>query len=78
MDINHYVFSALENAHELFDTMPTRNTVSWNSMMETYAQVGYGEKSLHIFREMFLERMKTNWVTFVSVFSSFVCLANLN
>lgn len=67
MDINHYEFGTLESAHQLFDTMLTRNVVSWNAMMATYAKVGYGEKALHIFIEIFLERMKIDWVTFVSV-----------
>jgi len=53
MDINHYEFETLENAHKLFDTMPTRNAVSCNVMMERYARVGYGEKALHILDKCF-------------------------
>lgn len=77
MDINHYKFGTIESAHQLFNIMPTRNVVSWNAMMETYAQVGYGEKTLHIFRETFLARMEIDWVTFVSVLSSCAHLATL-
>jgi len=77
MAINHYEFGSLESAHQLFNIMPRRNAVSWNAMMTTYAQVGYGEKTLHIFRETFLARMKIDWVTFVSVLSSCAHLATL-
>jgi len=38
--------------------MPTRNAVSLNAMMEIYAKVGYGVKSIHIFIEIYLARMK--------------------
>ena len=58
MDINHYEFETLENAHKLFDTMPTRNAVSCNVMMERYARVGYGEKALHILDKCFWQEWR--------------------
>ncbi|URE10895.1 PPR repeat [Musa troglodytarum] len=44
-------------AQRLFDTMPTRDTVSWNSLITGYSQVGVCRKSLHVFNEARSQRV---------------------
>ncbi|KAL0726042.1 hypothetical protein Bca4012_022135 [Brassica carinata] len=40
------------DAEKVFDEMPERDTVSWNSMVSGYLAVGDGLRSLDMFREM--------------------------
>ncbi|KAL7170004.1 hypothetical protein ACSBR2_034957 [Camellia fascicularis] len=56
------------SARTLFDTMPERDLVTWNSMISGYSQEGYYEDCKRLFREMLgLEGLRPNGVTVVSV-----------
>eukprot|EP00249_Psilotum_nudum_P013932 c24584_g7_i2 orf=65-859(+) len=57
----------LEGARRLFDKMPQRDVVSWNSMIAAYAQNGHGKMALELFREMDVECVKSDQITFVSI-----------
>ncbi|XP_057858441.1 pentatricopeptide repeat-containing protein At4g18520, chloroplastic [Cryptomeria japonica] len=57
----------LTDARHVFDKMPKRNKVSWSAMIAGYAENGFGEEALELFREMREEGMKPNHITFVSV-----------
>ncbi|GMY35200.1 pentatricopeptide repeat-containing protein At4g31070, mitochondrial-like [Fagus crenata] len=46
--------SVAEEARQVFDTMPNRDTISWNSMINCYLQNGYCGKALEMFKEMYL------------------------
>eukprot|EP01018_Ginkgo_biloba_P027015 Gb_10922 [translate_table: standard] len=39
-------------ARELFDKMPQRNSVSWNTMIAGYAQNGYVDEAMKLFQKM--------------------------
>lgn len=54
---------SLETARALFDKMPQRDIVSWNSMIAGYGQSGYCDEALKLFREMFLAGMKPDAVS---------------
>ncbi|CAB4284403.1 unnamed protein product [Prunus armeniaca] len=55
-------------ARTLFDRMPDRDTVSWNSMIAGYSQAGYYAECKELFREMLrLGRLRPNGLTVVSV-----------
>ncbi|XP_057862808.2 pentatricopeptide repeat-containing protein At3g12770-like [Cryptomeria japonica] len=43
---------SIHKARELFDRMPERNSVSWNSMISGYAQNGILDEALRLFNEM--------------------------
>ena len=41
-------------ARDLFDKMPKRNLVAWNSMIAGYNQYGQAEEALGVFSDMFV------------------------
>ncbi|CAN0901494.1 Pentatricopeptide repeat-containing protein At2g13600 [Linum grandiflorum] len=59
-----------KDAWLIFTTMPTRNVVSWNSMIGGYAQNGQDSEALALFDSMLLENLKPDNITFVSVLSA--------
>ncbi|XP_057871942.2 pentatricopeptide repeat-containing protein DOT4, chloroplastic-like [Cryptomeria japonica] len=59
---------SIEKACQLFEKMPKRNVVSWNTMIVGYAQNGFVEKALETFKQMQLVRVKPNSTTFASIF----------
>ncbi|KAL6575279.1 hypothetical protein OROMI_012564 [Orobanche minor] len=46
-------FSDTDSARQMFDEMPDRDTISWNSMINCYTQNGFILKALKMFREMY-------------------------
>ncbi|XP_050225125.1 pentatricopeptide repeat-containing protein At1g09190 [Mercurialis annua] len=59
----------LETARSVFDEMPQKSVVSWNSMISAMAFNGKGEVGLDLFEEMINKGMKPNEATFVAVLS---------
>ncbi|XP_057852302.2 pentatricopeptide repeat-containing protein At4g13650-like isoform X2 [Cryptomeria japonica] len=58
---------SIDKAFELFDRMPQRNVVTWNTMIAGYAQNGLVEKALESFKQMQLEGIKPNSTTFINI-----------
>jgi pentatricopeptide repeat protein len=54
-------------ARRVFDKMSKRNVVSWNAMISGYAQNGFADEALGLFRQMELEGVKPNSSTMVSL-----------
>ncbi|XP_021901536.1 pentatricopeptide repeat-containing protein At5g66520-like [Carica papaya] len=50
--LNAYAVSSLEDAHQLFDEMPHRNTVTWNTMITAYSRHGDVNKARCVFEGM--------------------------
>ncbi|KAI9192206.1 hypothetical protein LWI28_019543 [Acer negundo] len=46
-------FSKLDSAYQLFDTMPQRDTVSWNSIINCFCRYGYYFESLKMLKQMY-------------------------
>ncbi|KAF3332078.1 pentatricopeptide repeat-containing protein [Carex littledalei] len=63
---------SIESAQKLFDRQSNRDLVSWNSMICSYAQHGYGKRALEIFRQMEKSREKMDGVTFIGVITGCV------
>ncbi|OVA08564.1 Pentatricopeptide repeat [Macleaya cordata] len=58
------------NAWIVFQMMPVRNVVSWNSMIVGYAQNGQDQEALALYEEMLQEKLKPDNITFVGVLSA--------
>ncbi|XP_057872340.2 pentatricopeptide repeat-containing protein DOT4, chloroplastic-like [Cryptomeria japonica] len=58
---------SIDQAHELFDKMPQRNVVSWNTMIAGYAQNGFYKDALKIFELMKHSGIYPDIVTFARV-----------
>ncbi|RWR96853.1 pentatricopeptide repeat-containing protein, mitochondrial-like protein [Cinnamomum micranthum f. kanehirae] len=61
---------SIDAAMNLFEVMPQRDLVSWNSMIAGYAVHGYGEKALMLFKQMMSEVIVPDDITFVVVLSA--------
>eukprot|EP01018_Ginkgo_biloba_P030238 Gb_09382 [translate_table: standard] len=69
--------SSVDSARHVFDKMPQRDAVSWNSMIAGYTQNGYCNEALELFRQMELADMKPNSVTIASILPAYASLGNL-
>ncbi|CAL9186914.1 unnamed protein product [Musa hybrid cultivar] len=77
---NVFIFNALidmyakcgnmVSASTVFDKMPERDLVSWNSVVSGFAQNGHGKQSLDVFERMVKAGVKPNHVTFLGVLSA--------
>ncbi|KAH7850558.1 hypothetical protein Vadar_024719 [Vaccinium darrowii] len=50
--LHAYVVASLDDARALFDEMPERNTVKWNTMVSGYSKLGDVEKARNVFERM--------------------------
>ncbi|XP_010912584.1 pentatricopeptide repeat-containing protein At2g21090 [Elaeis guineensis] len=63
-------FGDMAAAGTLFDEMPERDIVSWNSMVTGFAQNGHGKQSLAVFEQMMKAGITPNHTTFLCVLSA--------
>lgn len=61
---------SLGNARKLFELMENPDVVTWSSLIMGYAQYGYGEEAIELFRMMRGFGIKPNQVTFVGVLTA--------
>ncbi|VVA96544.1 unnamed protein product [Arabis nemorensis] len=57
----------LRTARNLFDRMPKRNLVSWNSIITGYSQNGDAEEAMRLFSDMLALGIAPDKVTFLSI-----------
>lgn len=60
----------LEKVYELFSGIQERDLVAWSAVISAFAQSGYSEEALSVFRQMQNENVRPNLVTVVSVLPS--------
>ncbi|RZC48535.1 hypothetical protein C5167_016962 [Papaver somniferum] len=60
----------LQEARKIFDRLPSKDVVSWNTIIMAYGIHGCGKIAIHLFSEMQEKGIKLNSSTFVSVLSS--------
>ncbi|KAJ7539199.1 hypothetical protein O6H91_11G081000 [Diphasiastrum complanatum] len=69
--INLYAKSgSIEDACQVFSVMPSPNSVSWSAMVVGYVSCGQGLKALQLFRQMLLEGIEMDKVTFVNILNA--------
>ncbi|KAL1371039.1 hypothetical protein HN51_001265 [Arachis hypogaea] len=61
---------AMDLARDVFNKMPVKSIVSWNSMIMAYGLHGSGDKALELFLEMEKSGLQPNDATFISVLSA--------
>ncbi|RAL39111.1 hypothetical protein DM860_011597 [Cuscuta australis] len=61
------VFRKCKDARMLFDQMPERNMVSWNSLISGYSHIGKFREAIDVFREMLGSNIQPGEVTMSSV-----------
>ncbi|KAJ6711344.1 hypothetical protein OIU79_007742 [Salix purpurea] len=60
----------LHEAAKVFNEMPERNLVSWNSMITAYASHGHAKQALNVFEQMISGGFKPDDITLVGVLSA--------
>ncbi|KAL1195815.1 Pentatricopeptide repeat-containing protein [Cardamine amara subsp. amara] len=61
---------SLGEARRIFDSMDNQDVVSWSTLIVGYAQSGFGEEALILFKEMNSSGIEPNQVTFVGVLTA--------
>lgn len=57
----------IDFAYRIFEQMPSKNLITWNSMIRGFAQNGQGGIALQIFEEMIKEGIKPDYISFIGV-----------
>ncbi|KAF5740072.1 hypothetical protein HS088_TW11G00136 [Tripterygium wilfordii] len=61
---------SLKTARDLFDRMPLRNLVAWNSLIAAYSQYGRAKEALGLFFDMKTAGLEPDKATFLSIFDA--------
>jgi len=61
---------SLEEATRVFNTMHTRNVVSWTAMLQGYAMHGHAKEALELFERMCAEGVEINSITLGALLSA--------
>ncbi len=61
---------SIEDAWKMFKKMPSRDVVTWNTMILGRVKCGQGQKALELFQPMQQEGVRPNSVTFVGVLNA--------
>eukprot|EP00250_Pteridium_aquilinum_P020845 c24964_g3_i1 orf=2-1366(-) len=60
----YFKFELLSKAQEVFDELPLKNVISWNTLITGYTKYGHGELALKCFEQMRQEGFSPDEVTF--------------
>ncbi|XVF13392.1 hypothetical protein REPUB_Repub08aG0204300 [Reevesia pubescens] len=61
----------VRNGESLFQSLPKKNLVTWNTMISGYAHNGDSMKVFQLFEQLKMERdLKPDWVTFLNLFAA--------
>ncbi|KAJ7523169.1 hypothetical protein O6H91_18G040000 [Diphasiastrum complanatum] len=61
---------SIDDAYDVFKSMPVRNVVSWSTMISGYVKCGHGQKAIKLFQQMQQELVKPDGVTYVAMISA--------
>ncbi|CAA0843249.1 Pentatricopeptide repeat-containing protein [Striga hermonthica] len=62
--------SCLDECVRIFESMPVKNSVTWNIMISVFGQMGYVKDCIFMLSELMTEPSRVSELTFVSVLSS--------
>ncbi|CAH9106498.1 unnamed protein product [Cuscuta europaea] len=65
--LNAYAVSCFRGAYNLFDEIPTKNTVTWNTMMKAYSRCGYIDEAREVFDKMPLKDL-ASWSAIIAAY----------
>ncbi|KAH9320127.1 hypothetical protein KI387_021896 [Taxus chinensis] len=68
---------SLKDSRQLFDQMPERNLVTWNTIIAAYAQSGNGIEAIDVFWKMQQEGVRQDMFTFTSAIQACALAAAL-
>ncbi|XP_022968020.1 pentatricopeptide repeat-containing protein At4g38010 isoform X2 [Cucurbita maxima] len=60
----------VEMARQIFNSMPQRNTFTWNALLCGLAMHGLAHEALYLFEVMIISGVKTNEVTFLAILTA--------
>lgn len=63
--LNAYVVPCFRDAYNLFDEIPVKNAVTWNTMITAYSRCGHVEKAREVFNDMPLRDI-ASWSAIIS------------
>jgi pentatricopeptide repeat protein len=76
--VNMYAsFDSLDDVRRVFETMPERNEVVWNSTIAAYARLGHGEEALQLFHQIGGGELKPTPFVFATVVSACTGIAGI-
>ncbi|CAM6077768.1 unnamed protein product, partial [Sphagnum tenellum] len=61
---------SIEDAWKMLKKMPSRDVVTWNTMILGHVKCGQGQNTLELFQQMQQEGVQPNSVTFVGVLNA--------
>lgn len=68
----------LAKAQEVFDTLPRRSVVSWNTLITAYVDYGHCERALECYGQMQAEGVSPSTITFVSSLTAAVNIGDMD
>ncbi|CAK7332883.1 unnamed protein product [Dovyalis caffra] len=67
----------ITHARKLFDEMPKRDTVAWNSMLTGYSRLGLHQETFSLFRQMRTSNIKPDHFTFTATLNACAASSSL-
>ncbi|XP_077217260.1 tetratricopeptide repeat (TPR)-like superfamily protein [Tasmannia lanceolata] len=61
---------SIQEANFVFERMPDKDLISWNSMIAGYAQHGLAEQAINLLKSMEKHKIKPDAITFLGILSS--------
>lgn len=68
----------IHEARQIFECLPQRDVVSCTAIISGYAQLGFDEEGIELFRQLQKDGMEANYVTYASVLTALSGLAALD
>lgn len=70
-------FGNVEEVRQLFEKLPHKDVISWNTMISSFVSVGMYREALHFFDEMMVDGVKPDEITMVTLVSACTKLRDL-
>jgi pentatricopeptide repeat protein len=60
----------LKDARDIFDSMSTRNVISWTCMISAYGKRGHGREAVDLFEKMRGQGLEPDYIAFIAILSA--------